>query len=294
MDLDDLVGGSAKNFVAMAKLKVRSACDKDAPVVYEIFKGEVFAMLEERGDWMRVDMTVPPHPEAWVQSKNKIRSLVESTTSPPTVVGNVGSVPTSPAAGGGNHAGWGDANGGSDAPPLGHAADEPTPAQPSFGSSFYRCTANMNVRERPDSAADPLTDVGKGDIICVEEVQGDWFRLSLRGRSDVWILSRNKVRSLVEPVDPGEGLAAWQKAEAEAKDSPEEEEAKKKEEEQRKHIEDEKKKKVEEEKKVSFQLVLSCRCCGSVVIYSLLTLFLTKITLLSPKTEESRGGKEED
>ena len=255
MDLDDLMGGNIKNYVAMAKLKVRTACDKDSPVVYEIFKGEVFAMLEERGDWMRVDATIPPHPEAWVQSKNKIRSLVESTTSPPTVVGNLGSVPDSPAGKDGAHAGWGDANGGNhnatqQPDNVESSANEPPPTVPSSGSSFYRCTANMNVRERPDSAADPLTDVGKGDIICVVEVREDWFRLSLRGRDDVWILSRNKVRSLVEPVNPSEGLAAWQKAEAEAKGSPEEEEAKQKEDEKRKRAEAEKAKKVEDEKKV--------------------------------------------
>ena len=255
MDLDDLMGGNVKNYVAMAKLKVRTACDKDSPVVYEIFKGEVFSMLEERGDWMRVDATIPPHPEAWVQSKNKIRSLVESTTSPPTVVGNLGSVPDSPAGKVGAHTGWGDSSGNNHASqPATSApsADEPPPPMPTSGSSFFRCTANMNVRERPDSTADPLTDVGKGDIICVEEVRDDWFRLSLRGRDDVWILSRNKVRSLVEPVDPVEGLAAWQKGEAEAKGSPEEEEAKQKEDEKRKRAEAEKAKKAEDEKKVRY------------------------------------------
>ena len=47
----------------------------------------------------------------------------------------------------------------------------------------------------------------------VAEEQGEWFRIILHGRSNVWIKSRNRVRAMVEPVS-GDAGAVWIKQEA--------------------------------------------------------------------------------
>ena len=89
------------SYVAMAKLRVRSEPGKGGEVIYDLHKGDVIKVLEERDAYMRLDLTVAPHAEAWVTSRNKARSLVEATTDPPTVLGavasNVNAAPAAPA-----------------------------------------------------------------------------------------------------------------------------------------------------------------------------------------------------
>ena len=48
---------------------------------------------------------------------------------------------------------------------------------------------------------------------AVVEEQGEWFRIILHGRSNVWIKSRNRVRSMVEVVGTDQN-AVWMKQEA--------------------------------------------------------------------------------
>ena len=45
---------------------------------------------------------------------------------------------------------------------------------------------------------------------AVAEEQGDWFRIILHGRNNLWILSRNRVRAMVEPAS-GDAGTVWMK-----------------------------------------------------------------------------------
>lgn len=71
----------------------------------------------------------------------------------------------------------------------------------------------MNVREGPDGASDPVTDIAKNDIVSVMSEDGDWFRISLRGRENVWIKNKNSKKILVEKIDAAVGGPIWEKQE---------------------------------------------------------------------------------
>ena len=76
---------------------------------------------------------------------------------------------------------------------------------------FFVAKANMNVRVAPDGSSDAISDVPKGQVIKVLESNGDWCRISLRGRDDVWLKSRTKVKSLLDAIDPSTGAEKWEK-----------------------------------------------------------------------------------
>jgi len=112
----------------------------------------------------------------------------------------------------------------SSAPPAApEAAPEAAPSPPpaaaastspkTYTGNFYKVLANMNVREGPDGGADPVTDISKNDIINVMSEEGDWFRISLNGREDVWIKNKNTKKILVEKVDAAVGGPIWAKQE---------------------------------------------------------------------------------
>ena len=89
----------------------------------------------------------------------------------------------------------------------------PPPLPKTYTGNFFKVLANMNVRESPDGASDPVTDITKNDVINVMAEEGDWFRISLRGRDDVWIKNKNSKKTLVEKLDPAVGGPIWEKQE---------------------------------------------------------------------------------
>jgi uncharacterized protein YgiM (DUF1202 family) len=221
-------GSSGEWYTAAASLRVRDGCEKDSDIIHDIPKGEAFEVVATNGDWFKIALA--GHPEAWVLSRNKARSLVDKKPDGPppgyeSAAPAAAPEPPKPAA-------PKPAPKAAPPPPAAKAAP-PAPA----GSSFFKVMANMNVREAPGSM-DAVTSVTKGDVINCVEAQGDWFRINLRGRDDVWVLSRNKVKSLVEPVDSASGMAAWQALEDAAGKDPEEEKRKKEEEEKKKKEEE--------------------------------------------------------
>lgn len=44
------------------------------------------------------------------------------------------------------------------------------------------------------------------------EEKGEWFRISYKGRTDVWVKMRTAAKMLVTPV-PGDGMSKWREAE---------------------------------------------------------------------------------
>ena len=99
-------------------------------------------------------------------------------------------------------------------PPPPAVSPPPIPsAVKTYTGNFYRVLANMNVREGPDGASDPVTDIAKNDIVSVMSEDGDWFRISLRGRENVWIKNKNSKKILVEKVDAAVGGPIWEKQE---------------------------------------------------------------------------------
>jgi len=168
LSLDDILGdgggsGAGKKcFTALAKLRVRSSCAKDAEIIYEIRKGEVFEALEERGDWTKVGLTVSPFPEAWIISRSKVRPLIQETTDAPTVFGNVlrggGDDSDAPAAAPAAAAAPPPKPASAPAPPPTAKAAEPAAPPPAKGN-FYIALANMALRRFPDPAAAQLSEV---------------------------------------------------------------------------------------------------------------------------------------
>jgi uncharacterized protein YgiM (DUF1202 family) len=76
----------------------------------------------------------------------------------------------------------------------------------------------LQCRNKPEGGADAVVSVSKNDIVKVEEQKADgWFRLSLRGREDLWILSKNARtgKVMVEAVaDAAAAMVTWKKQEA--------------------------------------------------------------------------------
>jgi uncharacterized protein YgiM (DUF1202 family) len=209
-------GGGGNFYIAVANLRVRNNCEKDADVIADIPKSDLIEVLEERDDWFRIRLD--GHDQAWIVSKNKARVLVEKTDPPAGYSAPAATAPTSkPAA----------------APAPAPAAKKPSAAAskpaPPPGATFYTISANMNVRDKPDGAADQISDLSKGDVIKVLETDGEWYRISLRGRDDLWIKYRTKVKLLVDELDPSVGNEKWMEQEAGGFSlAPDEEEKKKK------------------------------------------------------------------
>lgn len=209
-------GGGGNFYVAVANLRVREACDKGANVIDDIPKTDIIEVLEERGDWFRIKMD--GFDSAWILARNKARELVEKCDAP---AGYSASTTTS-------------------APPAPVAPTQkekvkasPTPvaaaaASSGGGGSYYIVAANMNARASPDGSSDQVSDLMKGDVCKVLEEKDDWFRIDLRGRSDLWIKHRNKVKSLVTECDSATGEAKWLKQEAGGVSLTDDEEEKKK------------------------------------------------------------------
>jgi len=116
-------------------------------------------------------------------------------------------------------------------PPPAAAVESTAPG----GAQFFKAVASLQCRNKPEGGADAVVSVSKNDIVKVEEQKADgWFRLSLRGRDDLWILSKNARtgKVMVEAVeDAAAALAAWEKQEASGESllSPDEAAKKKKE-----------------------------------------------------------------
>jgi uncharacterized protein YgiM (DUF1202 family) len=85
-------------------------------------------------------------------------------------------------------------------------------------SQFFKALASLQCRNNPDGGADAVISVEKNEILNVQEQQPDgWFRLSLRGREDLWILSKNprSGKVMVEAmIDAEAALATFEKQEA--------------------------------------------------------------------------------
>ena len=61
-------------------------------------------------------------------------------------------------------------------------------------------TSKVNVRLEPDGSSDAVTDIAIGSVIRVKAEQGDWLNVVVNGRDDLWIKSRNRVKSMVGPA----------------------------------------------------------------------------------------------
>jgi uncharacterized protein YgiM (DUF1202 family) len=85
------------------------------------------------------------------------------------------------------------------------------------GAQFFKALASLQCRNKPDGGADAVISVEKNEILKVQEQRPDgWFRLSLRGREDLWVLSKNarSGKVMVEAMtDVEAALATFEKQE---------------------------------------------------------------------------------